>query len=174
MASNNRNVFLHRSVSQKSWTHITRLKSRCWWSHTSSKGRIHPLTLLAFAGSWHSLACGFISQIFKYSIFKSVSALFSLFSHWIVSGLFCDPMDYSPLGSCTSRISQARILEGVTISFSKGTSQPRDWTGDSCISYIGSQILNHWVMLGSPDSTKLEFKSNEPPGQLHSSHTLVK
>ena len=30
----------------------------------------------------------------------------------------CDPMDYSPPGSSTHGISQARILEGIAISFS--------------------------------------------------------
>ena len=34
----------------------------------------------------------------------------------------CDPMDYSPLGSSVHGILQARILEWVTISFSRGSS----------------------------------------------------
>ena len=41
------------------------------------------------------------------------------------------------------RSSPARILEWVTISYSRGSSQPRDWTHVSCISCIGSQILYH-------------------------------
>ena len=40
----------------------------------------------------------------------------------------CNPMDYSPLGSSVHGISQARMLEWVAISFSRGSSQPRDWT----------------------------------------------
>ena len=40
----------------------------------------------------------------------------------------CDPMDCNPLGSSVHEISQARILEWVAISFSEGSSQPRDWT----------------------------------------------
>ena len=32
--------------------------------------------------------------------------------------LFCDPMDYNPQGSSVHGISQARILEWVSISFS--------------------------------------------------------
>ena len=39
-------------------------------------------------------------------------------------------------------ISQARILEWVAISFSRGSSQPKDWTHVSC---IGRQILYHWA-----------------------------
>ena len=39
-----------------------------------------------------------------------------------------DPMDCSPPGSSVHRILQARILEWVAISFSRGSSWPRDWT----------------------------------------------
>ena len=38
--------------------------------------------------------------------------------------------------------SQARILEWVTIPFSRGSSRPRDQT---CVSCIGRWILYHWV-----------------------------
>ena len=37
-------------------------------------------------------------------------------------------MDCSPPGSSVHGISQARILEWVAISFSRGSSRPRDWT----------------------------------------------
>ena len=47
--------------------------------------------------------------------------------------LFCNPMDCSLPGSSVYEISQARILEWVVISFSRGSSQPRDWTSVSCI-----------------------------------------
>ena len=40
----------------------------------------------------------------------------------------CDPMDCSSLGSSVHRIFQARVLEWVAISFSRGSSWPRDWT----------------------------------------------
>ena len=39
-----------------------------------------------------------------------------------------DPMDCSLPGSSVHGIFQARILEWVSISFSRGSSQPRDWT----------------------------------------------
>ena len=41
--------------------------------------------------------------------------------------------------------SQARILEWVAISFSRGSSQPRDRTRVSCVSCTGRQILYHWA-----------------------------
>ena len=45
--------------------------------------------------------------------------------------LFCDPVYCSPPGFSVHGISQARILEWVAISFSRGSSQPRART---CIS----------------------------------------
>ena len=46
---------------------------------------------------------------------------------------FCDPMGCSPPGSSVHGISQARILEWVAISYSRGSFQPRDRTLLSCI-----------------------------------------
>ena len=42
-------------------------------------------------------------------------------------------LDCSPAGSSVYGIAQARILEWVAISSSRGTSQPRDQTRVSCI-----------------------------------------
>ena len=60
-------------------------------------------------------------------------------------GLFCDPMGCSPQGSSLHGILQARKLEWVAISFSRGSSWPRDWTRVSCVSRIGRWILYHWA-----------------------------
>ena len=45
----------------------------------------------------------------------------------------CDPMDCKPPSSSVHRILQARILEWVTVPFSRGSSQPRDWIWVSCV-----------------------------------------
>ena len=45
----------------------------------------------------------------------------------------CNPIDCSPPGSSVHGILQARILEWVAVSFSRGSSQPRDRTWVSCI-----------------------------------------
>ena len=45
----------------------------------------------------------------------------------------CDPRACSPPGPSVHGISQARILEWAAISFSRGSSQPRDQTPVSCI-----------------------------------------
>ena len=46
----------------------------------------------------------------------------------------CNPMHCSSPGSSVHRIFQARILEQVDISYSRGSSWPRDWTHISCVS----------------------------------------
>ena len=40
----------------------------------------------------------------------------------------CDPLHSSLSGSSIHGIFQARVLEWIAISFSRGSSQPRDWT----------------------------------------------
>ena len=69
----------------------------------------------------------------------------------------CNPVDYSPPGSSVHGILQARILEWVAISFSRGSSWPRNWTHVSC--------LLHW----QAGSLLLA-----PPGMLKSTHESFK
>ena len=45
----------------------------------------------------------------------------------------CDSLDCSPPGSSVHGIFQARILDWVAISFSRGSSWPKHWTCVSCI-----------------------------------------
>ena len=52
----------------------------------------------------------------------------------------CDPRDCGPPGSPAHGIFQAGILQWVAISYSRGSSQSRDWTRVSC---IRRQILYH-------------------------------
>ena len=47
--------------------------------------------------------------------------------------ILCNPMDCSLPGSSVHGIFQARVLEWVAISFSRGSSRPRVWTPVSCI-----------------------------------------
>ena len=51
----------------------------------------------------------------------------------------CDPVDGSPPGSSVHGILQARILEWVAISFSRGSSRPRDRTQ---VSHITGRCFN--------------------------------
>ena len=54
----------------------------------------------------------------------------------------CDPVDCSLSGSSLHGIFQARILEWVAISFSRGSSRPRDQTQ---VSRIASRCFNLWA-----------------------------
>ena len=62
----------------------------------------------------------------------------------------CDPMDYSLLGSSIHGIFQARILERVAISFSMGSSWPRDWTQ---VFRIASRHFTAWATREAPQKT---------------------
>ena len=69
----------------------------------------------------------------------------------------CDPINCSLPSSAVHGIFQARILERVAISFSKGSSQPRNQIHVSCIFYIGRWILYYCTTW-------------EAPGKPHQSH----
>ena len=54
----------------------------------------------------------------------------------------CDPMDCSPSGSSVHGILQARILELIAMSSSRGSSWPRDWTQ---VSYVEGRFFTIWA-----------------------------
>ena len=56
----------------------------------------------------------------------------------------CNPMDYTVHG-----ILQARILEWVAVPFSRGSSQPRDWTQ---VSHIAGRFLTNWAIVKAPEN----------------------
>ena len=71
----------------------------------------------------------------------------------------CSPMDCGPAGSSVHGIFQARILEQVAISYSRGSSQPKDRTGVSCVSCMGRWIFFFLPLyhLGSPINASVQF-----------------
>ena len=62
----------------------------------------------------------------------------------------CDPMEYTVHG-----ILQARILEWVAFSFSRGSSQPRDSTQVSC---IASGFFTSWASVDQKSCTIWELR----------------
>ena len=64
--------------------------------------------------------CNFMSELVSEQLTQSCPTLY-------------DPMDCSLPGSSVHGILQARVLEWVAVSFSRGSSQPRDRTRVSCI-----------------------------------------
>ena len=77
----------------------------------------------------------------------------------------CDPMDCSPTRSSVWGIFQARILEWVAISFSRGSSWPTNWTLVSC---IASRFFIDWATRESRDPTLLTTWSQSPVYPLSS------
>ena len=59
----------------------------------------------------------------------------------------CDPTDCSSSGSSVHGTSQARILESVAISSSRGSSRPRDQTR---VSRTAGRFLTHWAIREAP------------------------
>ena len=76
--------------------------------------------------------------------------------HSLVESVPPDPMDGSPPGFSVQGILQARILERVAISSSRGSSQPRDRAYNFCISCAaGLHRPSHRV--GAQQMHSLEF-----------------
>ena len=67
--------------------------------------------------------------------------------------LFVTPLGCSPAGSSVHGILQARTLEWVAISFSRGSSQPRDWTWAT---YIAGGFFTTW------DTRKAQYDPRKP------------
>ena len=80
----------------------------------------------------------------------TVTVCVCVFSPFSCVQLFADPWTVAHQAPLVHGICQARILEWVAISFSRGSSRPRDWIRLSSVSCIGRQILYHEHYLGSP------------------------
>ena len=77
---------------------------------------------------------------------KFISLLLLLFNCNVVADA-CGPMDCSQPGSSDREISQMRILEWVDVSFSRGSSPPRDRTW---VSHIAGRFFAWSEPLGKP------------------------
>ena len=62
-----------------------------------------------------------------------ISSIGSIEFPLLLNLTLCYPTDCNPPVPSICRLLQARILEWVAISFSRGSSQPRDWTRVSCV-----------------------------------------
>ena len=128
---------------------------------------------LAYFSTYNGKMCSCRSKTLKetyrilYSIFLSYKYLeyacisyayhiiWYIFKIWLATAAaksfqscptLCDSLDGSPPVSPVPGILQARILEWIAISFSRGSSWPRDWTWVSCIciaEWIQNRTLKH-------------------------------
>ena len=117
----------------------------------------HPTA--SFRNSPSALSLGFL---FCFIHRPEVSILKSLSRVWL-----CHTTDCSPPGSSVHGISHARILEWVAVSFSRGSSWPRDWIWVSCIAGRFFPVwgtreslksmhlfwLSKWIILGMSRNT---------------------
>ena len=71
----------------------------------------------------------------------SIHMLCAVLSHFSHVQLCVTPMDCSPPGSSVHGILQARGLEWVAMSSSRGFSRPRDWTWVSCVSSLVGRLF---------------------------------
>ena len=104
---------------------------------------------------WSDLAAAAVNTGRTYLVVQPVQSWATLCEKVLVAQscpTLWDPMDYSPPGSSVHDISQARILEWVAISFSRGSFWQRDQT---CVSYlcIGRWVLYHLSHQGSLSNT---------------------
>ena len=110
-------------------------------------------------GAWRATVHGIAKSRTQWSDLACMAVLsWESVSHSVVSDS-CNPMDCSPPGSSAHGILQARILEWVAMSYSMGSSQPKDQTCISHVFCIGRQVLYHLSHQGSLDSTWLVAKT---------------
>ena len=89
-----------------------------------------------------------------YTVFSdSISSISTLKKGKVLTTQLCptlwDPMDWSLPGSSVHGILQARVLEWVTILFSRGLYQPKNWTRVSC---TAGRFFTIWATREAPIS----------------------
>ena len=77
-------------------------------------------------------------------------SIYTMHMHVLSHVRLCNTMSCSPPGSSVHGISQARKLEWIAISSSRGSSRPRDQTHVSCFSRTGRWVLYHWATWEAP------------------------
>ena len=111
--------------------------SEQWWLPVVSGERLQDHTEgITLSGAWVAV-----------QLFKKPSIILLVAQSCLT---FCNPMDSSPLGSSVHEISQARILESVAITFSRGFSSPSDRT-------LVSYILGRFFTMVMPHVSMCEF-----------------
>ena len=79
--------------------------------------------------------------------FYSLTPAYLCLKMLVAQSTLCDRMDCSLSGSSVHGILQARILEWVAVSFSRGFSRSRDWTQVSC---IAGRLFTIWTTREAP------------------------
>ena len=116
---------------------------------------------------WRSSPRAFVfTEIYRKVSMFSFAAFFArcLHAKSLQSCLtLCDPMDCNPSGSSVHGILQAWILRWVAISFSRGSSGPRDWTQ---ISGIAGRFITIRATWGNLRIQRHNFKCFDVSGSI--------
>ena len=113
------------SCCQTNWLPPRVLWAILWLHHLSSFYSRHSTLTCRDLASWNLLWAELKVKVFTQS-----------------RPTLCDPMDCRPPGSSVHGTLQARILEWVAISFSRGSSRARDQTR---LSRTADRLFTHWV-----------------------------
>ena len=124
----------HDLATEHRWSQL--VSARFWFSW-----HISPWKIPAWALFQVGKPVNFASVISGPPILDNAAVSWLLTVVWSLSPTLCDPMDCRLPGSSVHGILQARMLEWVAISFSRGSSWSKVQT---CISYIGRRMLYHW------------------------------
>ena len=124
-------------------------QSRWWFIHWSRRKALHlccnegistyltfmpPLSLFSFLGFCLYANTSYLNFGFFFFFFLlKLSVFWHLACNAQSCLILCNLMDCSSPGFFVHGIVQGRIVEWIAIPFSKGSSQPRDWTWVSCI-----------------------------------------
>ena len=123
---------VHHQILEFAQTHVHWISDDIQPSHPLSS-----LSLPAFNLSQHQGLFEWVSSSHQVAIVLELQLQHQPFQ-WIkcevaqLCPILCDPVDCSLPGSFIHGIFQARVLERVAISFSRGSSQPRNRTWVSC------------------------------------------
>ena len=144
----------HQKPFSLSWSNLSRggIKWNQDWYRKNAEAVCY------FSLSWLCLSFVFLlifKVILNFFIFWTINPylLFSSFDlsvHLLSCSVtqscptLCNPMDCSLPGSSVHGIFQARMLEWIAIPFSRGSSQPRDWTQ---ITYIAGRFFIIWFFI---------------------------
>ena len=110
-----------------------------------------PITaLLTGAGNWMALQQDWRKESQAFHTRKVLLRFETLCVCWAAQlcPILCKPLDCSPPGFSVHGIFQARILECVAVSFSRGSPRLRDQILISCVSRIAGRFFTCWANFG--------------------------
>ena len=144
----------HLQTKEESWVRLSLRLRRLSWSPSDSEDYLEKTQLLSWSGTSDLQNCEktdycsrqppslgfFVTETLNKQIHTSLEVKWREVAQLCLT--LCDLMDCSLPGSSVHGIFQVRILEWVVISFSRGTSWPRDQTQ---VSHIVGRRFTIWA-----------------------------